>query len=164
MIIRPLAPGDREAVRRILVRRRVFNEKEIPVALEVLDAFFEKGEESGYEAYGCFAGTDLAGYVCFGAIPMTDGRYDLYWIAVDEKRGGQGVGSSLLRFVEAAIRERGGGKIYVETSSTDPYGPARAFYGRHGYAVAAVLGDFYRTGDDKVVFLKDVTASEPFHR
>jgi len=157
-----LAPGDREAVHRILVRRRVFNEKEIPVALEVLDAFFEKGEESGYEAYGCFSGTDLAGYLCFGAIPMTDSRYDLYWIAVDEKRGGQGVGASLLRCMEETVRERGGGKIYVETSSTAPYGPARAFYGKHGYAVAAVLGDFYRPGDDKVIFLKDVAAAEPF--
>ena len=162
MTIRPLAPGDREAVRRILVLRRVFNEKEIPVALEVLDAFFEKGEESGYEAYGCFSGTDLAGYVCFGAIPMTDSRYDLYWIAVDEKRGGQGVGASLLRFVEEAVRKQGGGQIYVETSSTDPYGPARAFYGKQGYAVVSILRDFYRPGDDKVVFLKDVAAAETF--
>jgi len=156
MIIRPLTTSEREAVHRILVERKVFNEKEIPVALEVLDEYFRKGAESGYEAFGSFSGPELGGYICFGPIPLTDERYDLYWIAVDGGMAEKGIGTSLLRFMESEIRKRGGGKIYVETSSTAPYHPARAFYRKNGYAVTAVLNEYYRSGDDKIIFLKEV--------
>jgi len=157
MTIRPLMTPDREAVHRILLQREVFNDKEVQVALEVLDEYFRKGAaESGYEAYGSFSGPKLGGYLCFGPIPLTDERYDLYWIAVDEEMSEKGVGKSLLQFMENKIRERGGRKIYAETSSTTAYHPARSFYRKNGYAVTAVLKEYYRPGDDKIIFLKDI--------
>jgi len=32
----------------------------------------------------------LGGYICYGPTPMTDGTYDLYWIASDPRVRGQG--------------------------------------------------------------------------
>ncbi len=156
MTIKPVMPEDRERIRMILLQRNVFNQMEVEVALEVLDDYFRKGMESGYETYGFYSPSGLAGYICFGSIPMTDDRYDLYWIAVDEGVSQQGVGKALLAFMEKNIGDRGGRKIYVETSSTPPYHPARSFYRKNGYAVAAVLKEYYRSGDDKIVFLKDL--------
>jgi len=34
---------------------------------------------------------------------------------------------------------------------------ASTFYEKHGYRVACLLEDFYRKGDHKVIFMKEVT-------
>jgi len=52
------------------------------------------------------------------------------------------------------VRAAGGERIYIDTSTSPPYDAARGFYRRLGYAEAAVMPDFYRAGDGKVVFVK----------
>jgi len=42
----------------------------------------------------------------------------------------------------------------VETSQKDAYDPARRFYERCGYPEHARFADFYRPGDDLVVYYK----------
>lgn len=96
----------------------------------------------------------LAGFICFGPIPMTDGCYDLYWIAVDEKFSRNGVGEKLLKKMEDFAMNEKARRIYSDTSSTDPYAAARSFYKKHGFGVIAVLNDFYRKGDHKMIFMK----------
>ena len=98
----------------------------------------------------------LTGYICFGPIPMTDDRYDLYWIATDRSRSRQGVGEKLLQAVVALVAAKKGVRIYVETSSTPAYRAARAFYRKQGFHLACVLDDFYREGDHKMIYLRDL--------
>ena len=50
----------------------------------------------------------------------------------------------------------GGRAIYVETSSTEVYSPARSFYLNQGYKEVSRLKDFYRPGDDRITFLKQL--------
>jgi ribosomal protein S18 acetylase RimI-like enzyme len=102
---------------------------------------------------------NLTGYICFGPVPMTDGCYDLYWIAVDEEFSRQGIAGKLLGFMEEFIIQKGARRIYVDTSTTAPYEPARSFYEKHGYQVACELKDFYREGDHKIIFMKEVSSS-----
>ena len=80
-------------------------------------------------------------------------------IVVDEEFSRKGVGGKLLAFMEEFIIKKGARRIYVDTSSTPPYEPARAFYEKHGYRLAGLLEDFYRKGDHKVIFMKEVTGS-----
>jgi len=47
------------------------------------------------------------GYVCYGPAPMTEGAFDLYWIAVDPEFQKHGVGAKLMSFMEEKIRELG---------------------------------------------------------
>jgi len=44
--------------------------------------------------------------------------------------------------------------MLIDTSSLPHYEPTRRFYGHRGYAVDAVLHDYYAAGDDMVVFRK----------
>jgi ribosomal protein S18 acetylase RimI-like enzyme len=60
----------------------------------------------------------------------------------------------LLKKVEEKIREMGGKRIYVETSSREQYEPTRLFYSRCGYRKEATLKNFYSPGDDKVIYLR----------
>ena len=103
----------------------------------------------------------VLGYVCFGPVPLTNGAYSLYWIAVDPGTQGRGVGRALVDYPEAEVTRRRGRLVLIETSSLDKYHPTVRFYERCGYLLLARLTDFYRPGDDKLVFGKYLTSQSP---
>jgi ribosomal protein S18 acetylase RimI-like enzyme len=96
----------------------------------------------------------VQGFVVYGPTPKTEGVYDLYWIAVDPKRQGQGIGQLLLKFVENEVRRLQGRMLLIETRSRASYAPTIRFYQRSGYAEVTRIKDFYRIEDDKIVFCK----------
>jgi ribosomal protein S18 acetylase RimI-like enzyme len=96
------------------------------------------------------------GYVCFGQTPMTESTFDLYWLVVGEAVRGRGIGRALVAGFEAHLRGRGARRVRVETSSLEGQGGAARFYDRAGYARAGVIRDFYRPGDDLLVFAKEL--------
>jgi GNAT superfamily N-acetyltransferase len=115
--------------------------------------------EADYEFLGAFdeQSDRLIGYACFGATPATDGTYDLYWLAVDPAAQGRGIGSALVRAVEAKLLDRGARLLVVETSSRPDYEGTRRFYARSGYKEAARVRDFYAPADDRIVLTTRLT-------
>ena len=61
---------------------------------------------------------------------MTDGTFDLYWIASDPAVRGQGVGAALVSAMEGDLRRKQARLIRVETWAMEAYGPTRGFYRR----------------------------------
>lgn len=161
MIIQPLALHDRDKIYRILSQRKNFTAQEIQVAMELVDEALHYPEKKDYLIY-CTASTtgELTGYICFGPVPMTEHCYDLYWIAVDEKFSRKGIAGEFLEFMEKFVSEKHGKQVYIDTSSTQAYEAARSFYQKHGYRLMCVLEDFYRQGDHKMIFRKDLLGSE----
>ncbi len=157
--IRDLEPGDRPRIAEIVVATGKFNEEEVATALELVDHALSDGEKSGYifavieDAAGEAA---VKGYACYGPTPLTQGVYDLYWIVVDPVAQGRGLGRLLTRHVEQDVVNRGGRMLLIETSSQESYGPTVRFYERTGYQLAARIKNFYRIGDDKLIFSKDL--------
>ena len=94
------------------------------------------------------------GYTCYGHIPGTLHGFDLYWIAVDPTRQGNGYGAALLAFTERRVLASGGQQLYVETSSIPLYAPTRAFYDHHGFILEGRLADYYAPLDDKMLYVK----------
>ena len=157
--VRPLRSGDRERTHDILRRTGFFTSVEIATALELIDEWLATGESSGYL---CFVATDVdddlvQGYVCVGPAPLTEGTYDLYWIAVDPEAQGRGVGRALLAAGEAQVARHEGRLLLIETSSQAVYQPTVRFYERCGYRLLARIAEYYRPGDDKLVFGKYLT-------
>lgn len=99
-------------------------------------------------------GAQVIGYVCYGPTPMTEGTYDLYWIASDPQVRGQGVGAALISGMEGDLRRRSGRLIRVETSATEAYGPTRGFYKAMKYEEECRFRDFYKVGDDLIILKK----------
>ncbi len=157
--IRPLEPRDRSPIEKMVVSSGKFNDVEIATALELVEEALEEGEESGYifavletEA----ADYRVTGYACYGPVPLAQGVYDLYWIVVDPASQGRGYGRHLIKQVERDVLDRGGRMILIETSSQETYGPTVRFYELSGYHLAARIRNFYKIGDDKLIFQKEL--------
>ncbi|HEY4671986.1 MAG TPA: N-acetyltransferase, partial [Gemmatimonadaceae bacterium] len=127
------------------------------------DEWLELGEHSGYLTYVLEAagdeGSEVLGYVSFGPTPLTESTYDLYWIAVDKSKHRGGVGKRLLKFTEEEIARRGGTMLLVETSSQETYGGTIQFYEKTGYELVGKIKEYYKPGDDKLIFMKKVAAA-----
>ncbi len=85
---------------------------------------------------------------------MTEGTWDLYWIASDPSVRGQGVGKALVGAMEGDLRRRNGRLIRVETSAMEAYGPTRGFYQAMRYSEEARFRDFYKVGEDLIILSK----------
>jgi ribosomal protein S18 acetylase RimI-like enzyme len=149
-------PKDPQAVRRITQSSGFFTAEEIDTAVELVEERLAKGTKSGYWFFFAEKDGRAVGYSCFGPIACTKSSFDLYWIAVDSDQRGTGLGTLLLAESEKRIRQMGGTRIYVETSSRSLYDPTRAFYLKRGYREEARLPDFYGPGDAKVMYAKTV--------
>jgi len=138
-----------------LVRSLVeFKPAEVAVAEEVLDSYLADPAGSGYNTLVAKDGPTVKGYICYGPTPLTEGTWDVYWIAVMAGEQGRGVGGALMAYAEDKIKEAGGRLVIIETSSQAGYQKTRRFYLKRGYQAIACLPDFYATGDDKVILQK----------
>lgn len=147
-----LRPSDVESIRALVTETGFFRPDEILIAAELVDERLKLGEKSGYHFVMAEKNGLLAGYGCFGPIPCTLTSHDIYWIAVAPKFQGKGLGKGILREMERLIREAGGIRVYVETSTQPNYAPTRMFYELCGYKCEAVLEDFYEPGDGKAIY------------
>ena len=147
-------PADVDALRRLVAATKVFYAQERTIAVELLEERLRLGARSGYSFFLVDSGAELIGYCAWGPVPLTRASYDLYWIAVAPDWQGAGIGRRLMALAEGAVARRGGGNLYIETSSRDVYRRTRQFYRHAGYGQAARLPDFYAPGDHKIVFCK----------
>ena len=125
------------------------------VAIELVDLALQPNNPD-YKILVADRDGTLVGYVCYGPTPMTEGTYDLYWIASDPTVRGQGIGASLISGMEADLRRQKARIIRVETSATEAYGPTRGFYASMKYTEEARIRDFYKVGDDLIILTKRV--------
>jgi GNAT superfamily N-acetyltransferase len=153
-------PGDIAAIRRLVTATQMFTPAEVDIAAELVEERLGKGSASGYEFVIVeTADGRLIGYACYGPSPATIGTIDLYWIVVAPETQGRGLGREILARVEAAaLRQFGGERLYVDTSSQDKYAPTRGFYLSVGFAQVAELPDFYCKGDGKIIYVKAIKA------
>lgn len=148
--------ADLPALRRLVDATAVFYPEERKIALELLQERLRLGARSGYHFFFAERGGELVGYCTWGDVPLTQRSYDLYWIAVAPSCQGLGIGQRLLVLAEQAIARRGGGQLYIETSSRGVYLRTRRFYRAARYRQVARLPSFYAPGDHKIVFCKTI--------
>ncbi|HPN84607.1 MAG TPA: GNAT family N-acetyltransferase [Victivallales bacterium] len=156
--IRKMKTSDKLGLLKLLKRTAMFSRQEIKIAAELMDSYLKNACQGDYRIYVAeISDGTLAGYVCYGPTPCTENTYDIYWIAVDPSLQGRGLGGKLLRFAESKIAVLGGKMIIVETSSTKRYKETRKFYLAKLYRIGAVIKDFYKKGDDKIIFIKRIS-------
>ncbi len=91
--------------------------------------------EAGVTFYAAFDGDDP---VAMGALKtLSGGHGELKSMHVRADRRGEGFADAILGRLLEAAREAGLAQVSLETGSQDAFGPARAFYTRHGFDFCA---------------------------
>lgn len=156
-MIRPTTPDDTAALIALADATGIFRPNELEELGEMLTDYFGGNIDSDH-----FWITDddggPVGVAYYAPAPMTDRTWYLYLIAVRPDRQGQGRGATLLRYVEQTLTARGERVLLVETSGLASFERTRAFYRKCGYDEEARIRDFYRAGDDKIVYRKALAA------
>lgn len=156
-MIRPTEPADTTALLALTEQTGVFRPMEIQALREVLDDYHSHNRAAGHCCITRASGDTIAGFAYYAPAAMTVHTWYLYWIAIQRDRQARGIGSELLRYLEADIRRRQPAAILlIETSSMPHYNRTRDFYKKHGYETEAILRDYYAPGDDMVVFRKNL--------
>jgi ribosomal protein S18 acetylase RimI-like enzyme len=155
MNIRPIESKDRDTLTQIVKLVGNFSKEEIRVAIELIDDAISEYSSADYII--CVLEDEkgeVQGYGCYGLTPLTESTYDLYWMAVHPAVQGKGYGRAIIRFVEQDVRERGGRLLVLETSSQENYTRTRHIYEKNGYELISRIRDFYKPGDDKLIYVK----------
>ena len=155
MKIRSLTLKDKAKLQSMLINAGVFTSGEIDVAMELVDIVLKDQNQKDYKIHCMVNDQDQPiGYICYGPTPMTQGTFDLYWIAVDPIFQGKGIGSRLLDFLEKEVRGMKGLMILADTSSIPQYEKTKIFYLQNGFREVARVPDYYYPGNDRITFCK----------
>jgi ribosomal protein S18 acetylase RimI-like enzyme len=96
----------------------------------------------------------VRGYACIGKAPLTAAAWYIYWICVHPSVQRTGVGRRLQSHIEQLVRAAGGNRLVLETSARADYERTRRFYRDAGFTEAGRIPDFYKPGDDCLVYFK----------
>ncbi|OGD11633.1 MAG: hypothetical protein A2W20_02295 [Candidatus Aminicenantes bacterium RBG_16_66_30] len=154
-MIRAMEARDRGPVLGLIRATGFFTDAEVGVAEELLDVYLGKPDQKDYHV--AVIENDekaVAGYMTWGPTPLAEDAYDIYWMAVAPSEQGKGRGKALVRWIEDEVRRRDGRVILIETSSQPKYHGTRQFYIDLDYREVARVPDFYRAGDDRVIYAK----------
>ena len=157
--VRPMTPSDKPVIIKILQKTPEFKPSEVAVAEELIDSYLADAYQSGYHIYVAEVDSVVVGYICYGPTPLTEGTWDIYWMAVAPQMQGQGIGTALLESAERKIKKAVGRLALIETSSVPAYEKTRRFHIHRGYEIIACVPDFYAPGDDKLILQKRLRQS-----
>ena len=153
-MIRYLENRDRDKIEKILVDTNNFNPDEIKIAMELIDIYLNVEDQKDYEIFVDGENEIVNGYVCIGPRPLTDGTFDLYWIAVNPNVQAKGIGSGLVKYIEDYLKIKSARLILIETSGKPGYEKERKFYEKNNYDKLVEIKDFYKVGDSLVIYGK----------
>lgn len=149
-------PDEVDQIVHVARQASVFDDEEVATVAELAAEYASRGDASSYQFLSYRLDGRVVGFSCYGRRSLTEGTFDLYWIASDPAAQRKGVGKALLSQTEAEVRAAGGRLLIVETSSLPEYEPARRFYEAQGYRREALIADFYAEGDGLVIYSKRV--------
>ena len=154
-MIRSTAPDDTIALIALAEATGLFEANQLDEVSEMLADYFATNSDSDRFWITDDDGGPVGVAYC-ELEPMTDRTWNLQLIAILPDRQGQGRGATLLRYIEQTLMARGGRVLLVETSALPEFDRVRAFYRKCGFDEEARIRDFYKAGDDKIVYRKAI--------
>jgi len=159
-MIRRLKEEDIKDIASFLGALGTLSEKEKFFAIDDIRCHLFENEPDKCCFYSYIEGDKAVGFAAYSRVPTSDHVFELDWLCVEPEYQVRGVGSALLRHVEAELKKLGARILYLETSSTDEYSDIRCFYDRRGFFNAGFIPNFWKVGDGKVIYVKALTAGE----
>jgi ribosomal protein S18 acetylase RimI-like enzyme len=153
MMIRSIKSSDMHELLALLEATKLFESNDIEELAKMLDLHFNNATDS-QDVWLTDDDNGLVGVAYVAPERMAEGAWNLYLIAIHPDYQRQGRGASLLRYVEQMLIKRNQRLLLVETSGLDEFEYVRTFYRQNGYKEEARIREFYKAGEDKVIFRK----------
>lgn len=150
MEIRPVTKSDIDELKHVVDSSGLFPSEYLD---EMISDYFDNPASQDI----WFSCTDNNKQVAIGYCApekFTDGTYNLLAIGVSQDTQRKGIASQMMNYIEQRLKQNDGRILIVETSSDDAQFGARNFYKKIGYTQIAVIKDFWKDGEDKIVFWK----------
>ena len=156
--IRSVTPNDKPSLKGVIDANELFPSEMLD---DMMSDYFENENSQDiwltYQGNEPIARRSLAVGIAYCAPEkMTEGTWNLYLIAIHPDYQGQGIGTSMVRYIEQMLAARGERILLVETSSLASFEGTREFYRKCGYDQEARIREFYQAGEDKIVFRKSL--------
>ncbi|MDG2989689.1 GNAT family N-acetyltransferase [Candidatus Synechococcus calcipolaris G9] len=152
-MIRLTTPNDTNALLALAEATGLFESNQIEELAQMLNQHFsDKTDSQGM--WFSDHDNELVGIAYVAPERMTEGTWNLYLIAIHPNHQRQGRGAALLRHIEQMLTKHGERVLLVETSGLKDFEYVRAFYRKSGYDEEARIREFYKAGDDKIIFRK----------
>lgn len=155
-MIRPTTPADATALLAMANAIGLFGPDELEEVGTMLATHFDNSDNEDFWLTDDDGGP--VGVAYCAPERMTEGTWNLLFIAIHPDHQGQGRGTALLRHVEQTLAARGERLLLVETGAS--LEQTRALYRKCGYDEEARIRDFYKAGDDKIIYRKVLVAQE----
>jgi ribosomal protein S18 acetylase RimI-like enzyme len=149
MPIRPANAADVPAMKRVIAATELFPEDMLD---DMMASFLN--ENSLEELWFVATASNAVGLGYCAQERMTEGTWNVLLIAVDPEHQNKGFGKELMAYAEQTTRERGARILLVETSGLSEFERTRNFYRSRSYEEEARLRDYYKHGEDKIIFRK----------
>jgi ribosomal protein S18 acetylase RimI-like enzyme len=154
IIVREMKKEDRKHILDIIKKIKIFNDEDQRIAIELVEEVVDGPNKEEYYVQCAVKGNKILGYICYGPASLCVGTYEVYYIAVDPDNFRGGIGKLLMVKMEEALKEKKARLILLETSSSEEYNGTRNFYLKLGYKEAAKIKDYFKEGEDRVIYEK----------
>lgn len=148
--IRPVSTSDINGLKKVIDSSELFPSEYLD---DMMSDYFENPETQAI----WFTYIDNNEQAAIGyCVPekFTEGTYNLLAIGVSKHAQRKGIASQMMKYIEQQLTQKDGRILIVETSSDDAQIGARKLYQKIGYTQAAVIKDFWKDGEDKIIFWK----------
>lgn len=152
-MIRLTTPSDTSALLALAEATGLFESNQIEELAQMPNQHFSN-EADSQDVWFTDDDNEPVGVAYVAPERMTEGTWNLYLIAIHPDHQRQGRGAALVRHVEQMLAERGERVLLVETSGLEEFEYVCAFYRKIGYDEEARIREFYKAGDDKIIFRK----------
>jgi len=138
----------------------VFCESDVRGLTRMIKDYLEnpRGDELKTMVYSVFG--EVAGFICFGK-DLGDKTYEVYALSVAPKYQGNGVATKMIKAAEKYLRAKKARVLFISTSSSEEYLPARKLYLKNGYKKIATVRDFFNDGDHRIILSKRLKRPKP---
>jgi ribosomal protein S18 acetylase RimI-like enzyme len=157
-MIRPAVLSDKNDMQKLFSALNLFNNNELEFMTELVDSYFNQTLGEGHY---WVVGEDKTIVSAAYYAPESFGQnvYNLYFIGVLPNQQGKGIGSSMLKYVENHLQKLEQRLLLVETSGLPNFDKTRDFYLKNNYEQEATIREYYKEGDDKIIYRKKLATS-----
>jgi len=158
--VRAARADELPAIKELAVAAGMFTLDEVDFFDEMFGGFLDGSLEGHRWVVAVDADRAVRGAAQFAPEPFSDRLWNLYFLAVAPSHQGRGIGQTLVGAVGSELTQLGEASarvLIVETSSTEQFAGARAFYSHLGFDEEARIREFYGPDDHKVTFWRSLT-------